>query len=289
LPADPAHVLILVPDPVYPEPWAWAFHVEAEALRSGGFKVSARPWTAAGNLEPFDAVLPLVVWGYHERYEEWLTLLDKLQAGGSRCINPPDLLRWNGDKSYLAELDAKGIPTVHTIAVDALDEHGLREARDRFGRDRLVVKPPISASATGTYLLGPGDAVPDEVAGRRMLVQPFMASIAREGEYSLMLFDGRFSHAIVKTPKAGDFRVQPHLGGTERPCDAPDGAIDLARSALAAAPAAAAYARVDMVADDAGQLRIMELELIEPALWLQHAPEGGASFASAVRRAVEQP
>jgi glutathione synthase/RimK-type ligase-like ATP-grasp enzyme len=289
LAASPAHVLILVPDPVYPEPWAWAFHVEAAALRSGGFTVSARPWTAPGDLDPFDAVLPLVVWGYHERYDEWLALLDRLQSDGRKCINPPALLRWNGDKAYLTELDAKGVPTVHTIAVDSLDEPALREARDRFGCDQLVVKPPVSASATGTFLLRPDEPIPEEVAGRRMLVQPFMASIAHEGEYSLMLFDGRFSHAIVKTPKKGDFRVQPHLGGSERPCAPPDGAEALARAALAAAPAEAAYARVDMVADDAGELRIMELELIEPALWLQHAPDGGAAFASAVRRAIEQP
>jgi glutathione synthase/RimK-type ligase-like ATP-grasp enzyme len=283
------HVLILVPDPVYPEPWAWAFHVEAEALRASGFEVSARPWTAPGDLTPFDAVLPLVVWGYHERYAEWLALLDRLELEHARCINPPASLRWNSDKAYLAELGARGIPTVHTIAVDALDEHALREARDRFGCAQVVVKPPISASATGTFLLAAGDAVPDEVAGRRMLVQPFMASIASEGEYSIMLFEGRFSHSILKTPKSGDFRVQPHLGGTEGPSAPPDGGIELALQALAAAPADAVYARVDMVADDEGQLRIMELELIEPALWLQHAPDGGAAFASAIRRAIEKP
>lgn len=287
--ANAPHVLILVPDPVYPEPWAWAFHVEADALRQAGFEVSARPWTAFGNLDSFDAVLPLVVWGYHERYAEWLALLDRLDAGRRICINPTALLRWNGDKGYLAGLDGKGVPTVHTIAVEALDEQGLKEARDRFGGGQLVVKPPVSASATGTFLLGPNDAIPDEAVGKRMLIQPFMASIASQGEYSVMLFDGAFSHAILKTPKAGDFRVQPHLGGTERPCIAPEGAIDLAKAALAAAPAEAVYARVDMIADEDEMLRIMELELIEPALWLQHAPDGGAGFASAVRRAIEQP
>ncbi len=199
------------------------------------------------------------------------------------------LLRWNSDKSYLAELDAGGITTVPTIAVDALDEHGLREAREHFGCEQLVIKPPVSASATGTFLLGPGEPLPDEVADRRMLVQPFMASIASRGEYSLMLFGGAFSHAIVKTPKVGDFRVQPHLGGSERPCSPPARAEALARAALAAAPAEPVYARVDMVFDEEGQLRIMELELIEPALWLQHAPDGGAGFASAVRHAIEQP
>jgi glutathione synthase/RimK-type ligase-like ATP-grasp enzyme len=283
------HVLILVPDPAYPEPWAWAFHVEAEALRAGGFEVSARPWTAPGDLAPFDAVLPLVVWGYHERYEEWLALLDRLDSDAVPVINPPALLRWNSDKAYLAELDAKGVPTVHTIAVDSLNVPALSEARKQFGCDELVVKPPVSASATGTFLLKPGDGLPEVVAGRRMLIQPFMASIAVRGEYSLMLFAGRFGHAILKTPKRGDFRVQPHLGGTEKPCEAPKGAISLAKAALAEAPAAAVYARVDMVTDEDGALRIMELELIEPALWLNHAPDRGADFASAIRRAIEQP
>ena len=97
-----------------------------------------------------------------------------------------------------------------------------------------------------------------------------------------MFFGGAFSHAIVKRPKAGDFRVQPHLGGSEQPCDPPPGAEALARAALAAAPAPAAYARVDMIADANGQLRIMELELIEPALWLEHAPDGGASYVAAI-------
>ena len=286
--AELPHVLILVPDPLYPEPWAWAFHVEAEALRSAGFEVSARPWTAPGDLMPFDAVLPLVVWGYHERFDEWQALLDRLEAEGVRCINPPPLLRWNSDKRYLVELGAKGIATIPTRMADALDEAALDTARAEFGAE-LVIKPPVSASAYGTHRLGSGDRLPDESLGQPMMIQPFLRSVAGEGEYSLMLFGGRFSHAILKTPKSGDFRVQPHLGGTERPCDAPPGGIALAQAALAAAPAEAVYARVDMVADDENVLRIMELELIEPALWLQHSPDLGAGFASTIMDTIKQP
>ena len=198
------------------------------------------------------------------------------------------MLRWNSDKVYLEELGAKGVPTIPSHLVEAMDEAALAEARAKW-RDDIVIKPPVSASATGTFLLKAGDAVPAEVEGRRMLIQPYLQSIARTGEYSLMLFDGQFSHAILKTPRAGDFRVQPHLGGSEQPCAPPGGAEALARAALAAAPAEAVHARVDMAVDDSGTLRIMELELIEPALWLQHAPDKGAAFASAVRRAIEQP
>ena len=214
---------VLVPDPDYPEAWNWAYDVEADALKASGAKVDPVPWTRADDLSAYDLILPLVVWGYHLQYAEWLALLDRFERERLPVINPPALLRWNSDKAYLAVFDAKGVPTVHTMAVDALDEHALAEARARFGCSELVVKPPVSASATGTHRLGPNDAIPDDVAGQRMLIQPFMASVADQGEYSILLFDDVFSHALVKRPKAGDFRVQPHLGGTEVPCDPPPG------------------------------------------------------------------
>jgi len=288
LPADGLRALVLVPTPDYPEPWRWAYDVEAQALEQAGIAVEPAPWTEARDLSGFDCVLPLVVWGYHLRFAEWLRLLDRLESEPVPCINPPALLRWNSDKLYLAELGTKGVPTVETLPVDKLTGEALAEARAHFGSDNVVVKPPVSASATGTFLLRAGEGVPPEVAGQRMLVQPFVEGVATEGEYSLIFFGGRFSHAIVKRPKTGDFRVQPHLGGVDLPCAPPDGAEELARAALAAAPAEATYARVDMVPGREG-LQIIELELIEPALFLHHAPDGGAAFASAVRGAVEQP
>jgi glutathione synthase/RimK-type ligase-like ATP-grasp enzyme len=101
-----------------------------------------------------------------------------------------------------------------------------------------------------------------------------------------MLFDGEFSHSVVKRPKAGDFRVQPHLGGVTTACRPPDGAIDLAQRALAAAPAKATYARVDMVPGGNGELMIMELELIEPALFVDHSPDDGAAFVRSIMDAA---
>jgi glutathione synthase/RimK-type ligase-like ATP-grasp enzyme len=276
---------ILVPAPDYPEEWDWAYEVEAAALLGAGFSVEARPWTEAGDLAGFDLVTPLVAWGYHQDPARWHALLDRLEREAIPTLNPVPLLRWNSDKRYLAELGAKGIHVIPTRLVEQLDEAVLADARKEFGEE-LVIKPPVSASADGTHRLGPNDPLPADALGREMLVQPFLRSVAEEGEYSILLFGGRFSHAIVKRPKAGDYRVQPHLGGSEQPCDPPGGAINLAHDALAAAPAEAAYARVDMVRDNHGQLAIIELELIEPALWIQHAPDGGASFAAALRSAL---
>ena len=278
----------LVPDPDYPEEWDWAFDAEADALRKRGVEVDAVAWTEAGDLLAYDLVLPLVVWGYHLQYEEWLRFLDRIEAGQLPFTNPPKLLRWNSDKAYLKELRGKGIPTVETIEVESLDEGELAAAAAQLGNEELVVKPPVSASATGTHRIRMGDEIPAEERGRRMMIQPFLPSIATEGEYAVILFDGVYSHTVVKRPKTGDFRVQPHLGGSTEPSEPPEGAVALAQAALAAAPAEATYARVDIVRGRNGELLIMELELIEPALFLDVAPHGEEAFVDAVIAAAER-
>ena len=274
---------VLVPAPDHPEPWRWAYDEEAAALASGGAEVSPVPWTDHSDLSAFDLALPLVVWGYHLDYDAWLGFLDRVERERLPLINPPTLLRWNSDKAYLAELSEAGIPTVPTLVVESCCDADLEEARRTFGSDWLVIKPPVGASAKGAHRLGPSDDLPLESRKKPMIVQPLIEEIGRTGEFSLMLFAGEYSHAVVKRPKRGDFRVQEYHGGETRPCDAPPtGAIELAQAALAVAPAAAAYARVDIVADDEGTLRIMELELIEPALFLDHAPDGGTAFTRSI-------
>jgi hypothetical protein len=196
-------------------------------------------------------------------------------------------LRWNSDKSYLAELDAAGIPSVPTLVSDALDADALDHARAHFAVDTLVVKPPISGGADGTFRLTLGDDIPDSVAGQRMMVQPYVPTIAEEGEYSLFYFGGNVSHAIIKRPAAGDFRVQEQYGGYEAAVTPPAAAADLAQRALAATASITgagtlAYARVDILRDGDGVFRLMELELIEPSLFLRFAPDNGAAFAEAL-------
>lgn len=280
-------VAVLTPAPDFWEAWAWAYDVEADALRRSGLAVEPRPWTEPGELDGFDVVMPLVAWGYHFDPPRWHALLDRLESEGRNVLNPVPLLRWNSDKRYLAELGREGIAVIPTRIAEQLDEAAMAGAHAEYGEE-LVIKPPISASADGTHRVRLHDPIPEDSRGRAMMIQPFLRSVAEEGEYSIMLFGGEYSHAIVKRPKAGDYRVQPHLGGTEQPCPPPPGSIELAKAALAAAPADAAYARVDMVRDTAGALAIIELELIEPSLWLQHAPDGGTAFASAVRAALPQ-
>ncbi len=279
-------IAILVPARDYPEPWAWTYDVEAALLAGRGAEVEPVAWNEAHDLGGYDLVLPLVAWGYHLDYTRWVAFLERAQRERLPLVNPPDLLRWNSDKAYLAELGEAGVATVPTLAVERCCDEDLEEARRRFGSDWLVIKPPISASATGTHLIGPNDGLLEDSRERPMILQPLIEEIARTGEFSLMLFEGEFSHAIVKRPKAGDFRVQPHLGGVALACSPPAGTIALAQQALAATPLTATYARVDIIPDDEGTLRIMELELIEPALYLDLAPDGGDAFVNSILRAA---
>lgn len=289
-------IAMLVPAPDYDVAWGWAYEVEAEALRSAGAEVVPLSWTETdvAALGAFDLILPLVTWGYHLRQPEWLAFLDAAGTAGLPMVNPPALLRWNSDKAYLAELQQKGVPTVPTLAVDHLNEAALAAAHGVLGTDALVIKPPVSANAWGTFRLGPADPVPEEVHGRPMLVQPWLPAVQEEGEYSLILFGGRLSHCIAKRPKAGDFRVQPDHGGTMGAVPLPDGALAVAQAALAVIPAPATYARVDLIRGLDGELKVMELELIEPALFLHCAPQAKTAFANAIlasaaKRPAEQP
>jgi glutathione synthase/RimK-type ligase-like ATP-grasp enzyme len=282
-------IAMLIPGPDYPEPWDWAYDVEADALRAAGASVDPIPWNDTGDLGEFDLILPLVAWGYHKDYDRWLALLTRAEAGRWPMINPPQLLRWNSDKKYLVELAAARVPTVPTMAVAACCDADIEEAWQRFGSARLVIKPTVSASAGGLHKLAPTDDLPADSRGQPIIVQPLIEAIATTGEYSLILFGGEYSHAVFKRPKPGDFRVQEALGGVTIPSEAPTGAIELAKRALAATPIDATYARVDIIPDDEGVLRIMELELIEPALFLDHAPGSSAAFAKAVLSAANRP
>ena len=279
---------ILVPEADYSADWRWAYDIEAEALTAAGADVIPIVWSEPFDANAFDMVLPLVAWGYHKHFDRWCAVLDRLEASGARVQNPVPLLRWNSDKAYLAELYERSVPVVPPEVADPLDDQSLERIRSHFGSADVVVKPPISASAYLTFPIRSGEPIPDSVRGRRMMVQPWLNEITTTGEWSLLFFDGELSHAVSKVPVPGEFRVQPEYGGIIARCDPPEGAEEVARAALAAAPAPALYARADLVMGNCGTLQVMELELIEPAFWLAQAPEAGASFAAAVIRSVEQ-
>lgn len=273
---------ILTPAPDYDEAWSVPM---ADYRRLLGDDITFREWTNPGDLSGFALVLPLLAWGYNRDCAAWFALLDRMQLENLPVANPAKLLRWNTDKAYLVELAQEGVATVPTLIRESLNENALAHAREIFDSPRLVVKPPISGGADGTFLIGPSDPLPAEAVGQRMLIQPFLPAISQDGEYSLFYFGGEFSHAISKHPAEGDFRVQEQFGGIERAIEAPADANALAEAALLATDkllgcGTPTYARIDMVRDGDGTFRLMELEMIEPSLFLGFAEDKGALFAA---------
>jgi len=251
------------------------------ALAPAGLALQPHPMA-----EPLAAgaeALALLVWGYHLDPPAWFDRLAAWEAAGVRLHNPASALRWNTAKTYLCELEQAGAPVIPTLAVGETTADDLAEARRRFATDTLVVKPQIGASAHGAEILRPGEA--PALRGPAIL-QPFYASVQTAGELSLMFFGGRFSHAVRKRPGAGDFRVQEEHGGSSVAVTPPPEAIRAAEQVLDAAPRGLTYARVDLLPDADGRHRLMELELIEPQLFLAHAPDAGAALGHALAEAM---
>jgi glutathione synthase/RimK-type ligase-like ATP-grasp enzyme len=252
------------------------------SLRALGIEPVSCAWSdPTVDWSRFDAVLIRTTWDYFQRPVEFARWLDALPVP---TINPAPLLRWNSDKRYLLELEARGvdgIPSrVCTGAALPATLAGLQ------GRD-VVVKPTISGGAWLTVRGTVGDAGFDaELArlpgGLEYLVQPFVPEVAAAGEWSLLFFGGQFSHAVLKRAKPGDYRVQSQYGGTVDTLEPDPALLAAARRALDAVAALGhgdhAYARIDGVVVD-GRFLVMELEMIEPALFLAGRPDAAERFA----------
>jgi hypothetical protein len=272
-------IAILTPDPDYEEDWQPVAERYCALLGQGA---ELRTWNDPGDLSGFDLIMPLMAWGYQREPARWFRALDDWEAAGLAFANPIATLRWNTNKDYLFDMADAGVAIVPSQLTHALTRGDVTAARAKFGVDTLVIKPTISGGADGTYRLGPNDPIPFGVLEREMLIQPLMLTIASEGEFSLFYFAGQFSHAILKIPEQGDFRVQEQFGGREVTVEAPAATLALAEAALAAAPGPLTYARVDMVRGKSDGFFLMELELIEPSLFFDHAQDGGAAFVAAV-------
>jgi glutathione synthase/RimK-type ligase-like ATP-grasp enzyme len=258
----------------------------SDALQALGATVSAVPWTAidAIRLQTADAVVLRSTWGYHNHvaaFRDWIDLIDE---SGVRTFNPPDMLRWNIDKAYLHDLAARGINVPMTVAIEAEDQGTLTACFERLGRaERAVLKPRFGGSGTGVALTTPTSVRQDlegmrrELDGRPFLLQAFIPEITA-GELSFVFIGGTFAHAIRKQPVPGEFRSNSRFGTTFSRTEPSVAQIDVASAILAKVAPEALYARIDCVARGDG-LVCMEVELVEPSLFMTHAPETAKLFA----------
>jgi len=258
------------------------------ALADRGVSAMRLDWSRADvDWSQFRVTVFRTTWDYFDRPAEFATWLGAVEHQ-TRVCNPPSTIRWNMDKHYLADLASLGIPVVRSRYVERGSRETLHDLLDETGWEEAVIKPCISGAARHTYRVNRRTAAAIEPTVRRLLaveslmLQPFERAIIGEGEDALMVFGGRFSHAVRKRAQPGDFRVQDDHGGTVHQYEASDEQISLAERAMAACSPTPVYGRVDMVRDNDGRLAIMELELIEPELWLRHHAPAAAAFAAAI-------
>jgi glutathione synthase/RimK-type ligase-like ATP-grasp enzyme len=256
----------------------------AEALEQRGFRAEGAPWN--GPFAPFAGAAAVVIratWDYHQALDDYRTWLDRLDPG--RTFNRPDLIRWNLEKSYLAELAARGAPVPASAIVEA-DAARVAEALERMALRQAVIKPTVGASGVGVERVSPGREA--EALARlravtgapRLLVQEFVPEVAA-GELAGVFLGGAFSHGLRRVPAAGEFRVNSQYGGRMEAAQLEQAAIEAMARVLWMLPSEPLYARIDGLLRD-GRFVLMEVEVNEPALGLHLAPAAGERLAAAL-------
>lgn len=256
-----------------------------------GWKVDTVSWRKEDiDWAVYEAAIIRTTWDYHLHPREFLEKLTAIETAGVRVLNDPAIVRWNLKKTYLAELESKGAPIVPSVfGRGPVCEQQVEGWLDRLDADELIIKPVVSATSADTYRFsaysGKIFAAFDD---REFIVQPFVRSVLTDGEFSLFYFDGELSHSIVKRPKTGDFRVQEEFGGTPKAVEPSGDLTKAGRKALKAFGLVPLYCRADLVRGKDGTFMLMELELIEPALYLRTDPGAGQRFAAAFDRSMRR-
>jgi glutathione synthase/RimK-type ligase-like ATP-grasp enzyme len=264
--------------------------VVAAALHDIGVRVDEVEWRdATADWGAYDAVVIRSTWDYTDDVAAFHAWAQRVEASGAQLHNPAEVVRWNAHKGYLLELEERGAPIVPTAWLGAGDRVALVDLAAARGWDGLVAKPAVGAGADGLLVVPPGtDASTQQVAFDELvaagdaMVQPFVRSVRTAGELSVVVVDGRTSHAVRKVPADGEVRTQIEFGATyvaEAP--APD-ASALAEWLVEATGHDLLYARVDLLADDDGTWLLNELEAVEPALLFAWADGSADRFAQAL-------
>lgn len=266
--------------------------LEQELLKSAfeaqGLKVDITYWdNPTYEWQETKSVFFRTIWDYFERFDEFWEWLEQVKTK-TRLINSYELIKWNIDKHYLKDLSSWGIETVPTYFADKGCNMKLHEIAKRNQWKDLVIKPAISASAFKTYKILANEIQANEklfnslVQERNMLVQPYFETITQLGEASLMVFDGKFTHAILKKAQPGDFRVQDDFGGTVHNYIPTKAEINFAEKVFETCKTKPVYGRVDIVWDNDKNFYLSELEIIEPELWIRNYPKCAERIAEAV-------
>lgn len=256
-----------------------------KALEERGAEAAAVVWDAENaDWSSFDLCLVRSTWDYHEKYDRFLDWTRRV-AAVTALRNPVEVVAWNSDKTYLRQLGERGVRIVPTAWVNRGAGADLEQVLAEREWDEAVAKPVVDLGAKNLRRVrrGEGSQALEEVLRRHdAMVQPFLPSLEDEGELSLIFIAGELTHAVRKRPAAGDFRVQSIWGGTVAPAEPEATQVELAQQALGQLDEVPLYARVDLVTDLDDEPCLIELELIEPNLYLSTHPGAADRLADAV-------
>lgn len=269
-----------------------------EALQNEGLNAIRKSWDDPD----FDwanthFALFRTTWDYFDRYPEFSKWF-QMASQQTHFINSKQLINWNIDKHYLLDLAKTGVRIPKTFFVEKGTKINLRTAFDHavqqqgFRNDLFVLKPCVSGAARHTYKINSAeierfeDVFEELIAEEAMMLQEFQDNIVAEGEMSMMLFNGEFTHAVLKIAKPGDFRVQDDFGGSVHEYNPSGEQIAFAQNVVQAAPELPIYARVDFFKDNEGEWALAELEIFEPELWFRRNPKAATTLAKAIKSRI---
>jgi len=271
------------------------YHVSFDAMAELGWDVDCVSWRNPDlDWGQYDAVYICTPWDYPDDPELFMKTLEAIEASSAELINPISLVRWSLAKTYLRDLAERGGAVVPSLWLDDFSADEATGWFDHFGVSKVVIKPEVGTNSKHQVVLtNPVSAdtfgeLEQVYRNRPFFVQPFLSNVQSEGEYSLFFFGNEYSHAILKTPEHGDFRSQEEHGAEIKSVSASDEQIDAANKLLALVDPQPTYVRVDLVRDDDGNYLLMELELIEPSLYLRTDPGSAMRFARAFDQAAKR-
>lgn len=265
-----------------------------QSLEKIGLNVTRKSWDDVHfNWSSTSYVLFRSTWDYFDRFEEfsnWLTTTSKQ----TKLLNSEFLIHWNIDKHYLLDLQKKGVHICETYFVEQGDTRSLGEIVTTLNYSNFVIKPCVSGGARETYKISIEQVSHYEkrfanlISNEAMMIQPFQKNIVDKGEISLMVMNGKFTHAILKIAKPGDFRVQDDFGGSVHDYKPTKEEIEFAENTVKSCPELPIYARVDVFLDNQNKLALAELELIEPELWFRHCSNSADELAKGIKYRMQQ-
>lgn len=265
-----------------------------EALEKLGFRVHRTNWDDQDmDWSSTRHIFFCSTWDYFDRYIEFSAWLEEV-CKKTQLINPKELVYWSLDKHYLLDLKNAGIRIPNTVFIESKENRTLSEIIEHLNWKEFILKPAISGAARHTYRFTKESAQKYEsifkelIAQESMLIQEFQHNILTKGEVAFMVFGGKFSHAILKTAKEGDFRVQDDFGGTVQNYSPTEHEIAFVEKAFAACTPLPVYARIDVIWNNDGDLCIGEIELIEPELWFRMDEKSAERCAHATKEYLDR-